>query len=77
MVKIFEFSVRHRDTPDREDGKSECCAVMVQIVIETLLQVKTLLTSIWCSMAKYFIEPINCGMQMNENVNSSCAPQHF
>ena len=39
---------------DREDGKSECCAVEVQIVIEKLLQVKTLLTSIWCSMAKYF-----------------------
>ncbi len=32
-------------------------------------------TSIWCFMAKVFIEPVNGRKQMNENVNLSCALQ--
>jgi hypothetical protein len=47
---------------------------MVQIAVETLLQAKALLTSNWCLMAKNFTEPMNRGMQMNEDENSSCAP---
>ena len=52
-------TVRHREMSDREDGQSECCAVMVQIAIETGLQTKVWLTSIRCLMAKYYIEPAN------------------
>ena len=70
-------TVMHRDTPDREVGQSECCTVMVQIAVETLLQVKTLLTSNWCLMANCFEEPLYWGMQMSEKAISSCTPQHF
>jgi len=38
---------------------------------------ESLLTFIWCFMARLFIEPVNGRKQMNENVNLSCAlPAH-
>jgi len=74
---VKTVTARHRETSDREDGKSESRTVMVRITVETLLWAKALLTFNWCLMAKNFIEPMNWGKQMNENENSSCAPQRI
>jgi len=69
-------TARHRETPDREVGTSECCIVMMQIAVETLLRTKVQLTSNRYYMARNFNEPVNGRRQMNENVNLSCALPH-
>jgi len=52
-------TVRHRETPDREDKQSEGHLVMRWIVVATLPQAKAALTFIWCLMARNFSEPMN------------------
>jgi len=52
QLVVKTLTVRQRETPDREVGKSECCSVMEQIAVVTLLRVKTWLTSNWCFMAR-------------------------
>jgi len=53
------LTVRHRETPDREDKQSEGHLVMRWIAVATLPQVKAALTFIWCLMARSFTEPMN------------------
>jgi hypothetical protein len=52
IMAVKTVTVRHRETPDREVGQSEGCAVMVQIAVETVLRTKVLLTSNGCLMAR-------------------------
>jgi hypothetical protein len=40
LLESKTVTVRHRETQDREVEQSECCAVMVQITVGTLLGAK-------------------------------------
>jgi len=52
-------TVRHRETPDREDKQREGHLVMRRITVATLPQMKTALIFVWCLMARNFTESMN------------------
>jgi RNA-directed DNA polymerase len=68
-------TVRHRETPDREDEQSKSLLVMSWIVVEigNITTGESQHTFIWCLMALSVTEPANGRKQMNENENLSCA----
>jgi len=52
-------TVRHRETPEREDKLSEGHLVMRWIAVAILPQAKAALTFVRCLMARKILEPMN------------------